>query len=75
MMVTLGMKLPLQGMARGWAPGLLPLRLGWGTGPKGGGKEWGGERLAEKKAKQQPVPTTGRLWDGGWGKSQILQPL
>lgn len=76
--MMLGTKLPLQEMARGWTPGLLPLHLGWGTSPKerrGGEEKGGGERLAGKKAKLQPVPTTSRLWDGGWGKSQILQPL
>lgn len=42
--VMLGTKLPLQEMARGWTPGLLPLRLGWGTSPKErrGGGEGGG---------------------------------
>lgn len=42
--VMLGTKLPLQEMARGWTPGLLPLHLGWGTSPKErkGGGEGGG---------------------------------
>lgn len=78
-----GMELPPQGAAKGLTPGFLPLHLGWAPTPKGKGGERsrgreGGERLAAKEAKQQPVlarPEGSICLCWGWGQSQILQPL
>lgn len=77
-----GMELPPQGVARGWTPGFLPLLRGWGTNPKGRGEEdrgdgVGGRRAVSKKeGKAAPCPWRRAVsLCGGWGKSQILQPL
>lgn len=76
------MKLPPQGVARGLTPGFLPLHLELGTNPKGEGEKssmgWGRRREVSKRAaKQHLVPSLRAVsvCAGGWGKSQILQPL
>lgn len=76
------MELPPQGMARDLIPGFLPLHLGWGPNPKESGEKsnmgWKGRREVSGrggKAASCPPPCAVSVCTGGWGQSQILQPL